>query len=303
MDIQNILSFGAKKRIEKRLAQYHTTFEIAKKEHKQLASLRDDAVTHFRSFVDSQQKTMQTIKGLRTIYFKKSQDDKIIIKLLKQSLRKGRKNLLELNLSEQQIYLNAVSKLSYSESLGITVAGLTVGAGVAIGVAQATAVSAGTSLTATAGTSLAVSSTGIGSLSWMSIGAIALPVSLLAMWGFNTWNANEKIKKIDEAEKELISKIDEYRVKQNESLALKGRSIERKECLITSDFVLSSDFKAFYAKCVSFTAKLSRWQRFIVHVCLVFGISYHLLEDVRAFRNRLQQDSANVYDLMTKAVA
>ncbi len=304
MDIQNILSFGAKKRIEKRLAQYQVTFDKAEKQHKKLEKARKKAIVQLGLFVEKQKETVESIQSIRkSIYNRIGKADRLTVKILKSALKKGRKDLLNFSLTEHQIYTNTISQLSYAESLGITIAGMAAGTATAVGVSVGGSVIVASSTGTSVAAATSITSAGVGHLSWMAVGTIALPLSVLFMAGFNHWNANDKIKKINLAEEDLLEKIDLFKQKQLQCLDLKLKSSERSNALMANERYLTLEFDSFSKKCEKVISQFSRWKKIKAHISLFLGIKNKDIEEIILERNKLKVISSKIYDNLTKAVA
>ena len=214
---------------------------------------------------------------------------------------------MSLSLTDQQIYAHAISRFSYSEALGISIAGAAVGVGAAVAVSASTTISAaaasGSVVSASALTSsVSITSAGIGNLSWMSVGTIALPVSILAMAGMNHWSANSKIKKINEAEEILVKRISQFEFGKVKAIQLKESSKEKKSKLAGCLSIISADFDCFYVKCQDLLSGFSKWQRFKAHICLFLNLNTDLLLPLYEEQKKLRMRSSELYDLLTKSV-
>ena len=304
MDLQNFFSFGAKKRVEDRMAQYEIAYSRAKNAHLKLEAARGRAITNLQVFIKEQQKTVNSITSIRsTLYKRLSTEDRLTLKILKSSLRNGRRNLLEISLTEHQIYASTISRISYAESLGITVAGLAAGSATAVGLTMGTsaAIASSTGTSVVAATS--ITSTGIGHLSWMTVGAVALPLSIVFMAGFNHWNANKKIEKINKAEEELEEKIVVFRENQLKFENVEHVSSERAIALNYNEEYLSKEFFRFYEKCSYAVNQLSQWKKIKAHVSLFFGFKNKDIDEIREWRDKLRIVSLKIYNNLTQAVA
>ena len=65
MDFQNIISFGAKKRIEKRFAQYQKTYRKAEQTQEELQAAHAELLQSLGKFTTEQQKVIRAIKEIR----------------------------------------------------------------------------------------------------------------------------------------------------------------------------------------------------------------------------------------------
>ncbi|WP_282775032.1 hypothetical protein [Phaeodactylibacter xiamenensis] len=308
MDFENIISFGAKKRIEERFAQYQKTYRKAEQAQEDLQALHATLLQSLGKLTREQQKIIGSIKKIRkSIFIQVNEEDKLLLKFLKGALKNRRRNLLELSLTEDQVYAYTVSRLSYSDYLGITAAGLAAGAAASAGVAVATtaagSISAGASVSAAAATSLSVTSAGIGNVAWASVGLLALPLSLACMAGFSHLNANKKIKQLNEAEEALNEKIRAFKDKALLCQKQAAESLEKSEILNFQEMHLSQEFEQYFRKCLEVIGSLSRWKRFKAHICLFLKIENHDIALLKEERSRLKQISLEIYDNITLTTA
>lgn len=304
MDIGNILSFGAKGRIKKHHDQYLVTYNVAKEEYDILLNERSKAIDKMNALILVRQDTMKSVNEIRGKYLQIVKDSDITVKLLKKALAKHRRNLLTLQMSNQEIAVYSIGSISCGVLIGITVATVSTGVGTiaGIGLAHTTTLGGATAIGSSVVTGSAAT-TAAGSVSWLTVGAIALPLSIAFMAGLSHWNANEKIKEINAAEAQLVLDIGNYRDLQNKCIGVQKRAAELTKDLgfLQQTFVV--EFDKYFQVCRESVKGLSGWQKFFLKVCLFLGLPHDRLAHVRQEKKNIKELSGRIHDLITVAIA